>query len=628
MNHYLYMNSAILSGLTASLVFSGLGMPVATAAEKAPNILWIITDDHRPDTLVCYNEAVSGTEDSPLGYVSSPYTDKLADEGVLFTRAYSNSPSCAPSRASMFTGQYPFRNGVYGFETWRRMDFVQQMIPEVMTEEGYNTVMVGKLDVRMNRKVPPGKGETWFDTKFDAIIDRSLIKGSGPASGLDHAAVMYTGKDGRRYRKERFYVTDEEYEEVDVTAPGGLSPEQERALAEFDKSHDYLRAYQRKSGPYLIIGGETTRAKGEDYHGFVNQYLFDYLEHPNREFTVHVEPELVFRGPDPSKPVFANLGYEWPHTPVLPPKEFRDQFKDIVYKIPEFDKAELKKLPPQLTRFYDRFGFDEMTYEEKQQAIRDYFAFCAYGDWLIGRAVEEFKKYSEAQSRPWVIIYTVGDHSWHMGENGVMGKFGPYDMSNRCAIIAVSSDKSIFPAGVVCDDLVEFVDLAPTFYDLAGVDLLSGDYAYLDGYSLMDILDGSEKREYVLNETNHVYEHRASIRNEDFVFSMRTRPKGYLAARGLETDNIRWALEAPDKEVEMALFDLRADPLERTNVANDEEYRELAQWFRQKLGSIVLGDRRVEYNWTRWRENDQYAYYDFALGSDDKELAIPAELIP
>ncbi|SHM52968.1 sulfatase-like hydrolase/transferase [Flavobacterium saccharophilum] len=60
------------------------------------NILWIVTDDQRPDALECYNLATRGEKESAFGYVSSPNINKLADEGVMFVNAYTNSPICGP----------------------------------------------------------------------------------------------------------------------------------------------------------------------------------------------------------------------------------------------------------------------------------------------------------------------------------------------------------------------------------------------------------------------------------------------------------------------------------------------------------------------------------------------------
>jgi hypothetical protein len=90
-------------------------------------------------------------------------------------------------------------------------------------------------------------------------------------------------------------------------------------------------------------------------------------------------------------------------------------------------------------------------------------------------------------------------------------------------------------------------------------------------------------------------------------------------------EDIKWALSAPRRRVEMALFDLRIDPRERNNVANEDQYVALSDWFRNKLGRIILGDRRVECDWSK--END-YIISDFAVGSDDKRLKIPPSIVP
>jgi arylsulfatase A-like enzyme len=101
----------IMKKIVALLI---IGVSCFVQADK-PNILWMITDDHRVDSIQAYNMAVTGEKFSKLGYVSSPEADKMAAEGVLFTRAYCNSPGCAPSRTSMHYGQYPHRSGHYGF---------------------------------------------------------------------------------------------------------------------------------------------------------------------------------------------------------------------------------------------------------------------------------------------------------------------------------------------------------------------------------------------------------------------------------------------------------------------------------------------------------------------------------
>jgi hypothetical protein len=75
----------------------------------------------------------------------------------------------------------------------------------------------------------------------------------------------------------------------------------------------------------------------------------------------------------------------------------------------------------------------------------------------------------------------------------------------------------------------------------------------------------------------------------------------------------------------MAIYDLESDPLERNNRAYDPEYEKLADWFRRKLGNIVLGDGRIECDWSR---PNTYSLSNFSKGADDKKARIPKELIP
>ncbi|MEN8842895.1 MAG: sulfatase, partial [Lentimonas sp.] len=90
-------------------------------------------------------------------------------------------------------------------------------------------------------------------------------------------------------------------------------------------------------------------------------------------------------------------------------------------------------------------------------------------------------------------------------------------------------------------------------------------------------------------------------------------------------DKIRWGLDVPAEKVDMTLYDLRIDPDERVNVAYKEEYEELAAFFRNKLGGIVLGDGRVECDWTK---ENTFTVHNFAEGAHDRKLNIPEAIIP
>jgi len=97
---------------------------------KSPNIVFIITDQQRYDTIAALG----------FDHMITPNLDRLAQRGTVFENMYITSPSCAPSRASLFTGVYPHTNGVFrNDETWNYC-WVKDL-----AEAGYRTVNVGKM---------------------------------------------------------------------------------------------------------------------------------------------------------------------------------------------------------------------------------------------------------------------------------------------------------------------------------------------------------------------------------------------------------------------------------------------------------------------------------------------------
>ena len=76
--------------------------------------------------------------------VVSPRLDRLADEGILFTRAHATAPLCSPSRGSLFTGRYPQSNGLIGLahHGWEYHTGVQTL-PALLSEHGWYTTLFG-----------------------------------------------------------------------------------------------------------------------------------------------------------------------------------------------------------------------------------------------------------------------------------------------------------------------------------------------------------------------------------------------------------------------------------------------------------------------------------------------------
>lgn len=109
----------------------------ALAAERRPNILLIVSEDHGPH-LGCYGDRT----------VATPHLDGLAASGVRWEKAYVTQAVCSPSRSSMLTGLYPHQNGQIGLATHAyRTVGERATLPGLMKQQGYRTGLIGKLHV-------------------------------------------------------------------------------------------------------------------------------------------------------------------------------------------------------------------------------------------------------------------------------------------------------------------------------------------------------------------------------------------------------------------------------------------------------------------------------------------------
>ncbi len=120
----------LLFALTLALTAT-IGVGAAESRQK-PNFLFILADDVTYNTLGCY-----GGRDA-----KTPNIDRLAAEGMRFTRAYSATAMCAPFRAELYTGLYPVRNGV----AWNHSSAKPgtKSVCHYLQEQGYRVGLSGK----------------------------------------------------------------------------------------------------------------------------------------------------------------------------------------------------------------------------------------------------------------------------------------------------------------------------------------------------------------------------------------------------------------------------------------------------------------------------------------------------
>jgi arylsulfatase A-like enzyme len=143
------------------LAVAALATGIGEAAQKRPNILFIMSDDHTAQAVGAY--ATTLKELNP-----TPTIDTLAKEGIVFENAFCVNAICTPSRACIITGKYPHVNGV--FDLGGNIKPENQTLPILFRKAGYQTAMIGKWHLKQEPnfdfyKVLPGQGK-FFNTEF------------------------------------------------------------------------------------------------------------------------------------------------------------------------------------------------------------------------------------------------------------------------------------------------------------------------------------------------------------------------------------------------------------------------------------------------------------------------------
>jgi arylsulfatase A-like enzyme len=155
-----------------SAIFLSLVAPILVQAGCAPgpaeppNVLLVIADDLGVDKVGAYSaDADSNYAATAAELPQTPTIDHLAEVGVRFTDAWA-APSCGPSRASLYTGTYPFRHGIGDSEATKvrglREDAIT--IAALLRDAGYATALFGKWHLG-DGEVPEswGQDESWLD---------------------------------------------------------------------------------------------------------------------------------------------------------------------------------------------------------------------------------------------------------------------------------------------------------------------------------------------------------------------------------------------------------------------------------------------------------------------------------
>jgi arylsulfatase A-like enzyme len=254
-----------------------------------PNIIILYVDDLGYADVGCYGGKG----------VATPNIDMLAHDGVRFTDAHSSSATCTPSRYSLLTGKYAFRNNaaILPGDAPLLIDTSIITLPKMLRQAGYNTAVIGKWHlglglgkINWNKHISPGANEIGFDYSF-------MI----PATG-DRVPTVFV-EDGYVVNRDGSDPIEVNY--VNRIGDDSLGSEHQDLLkvkADPQHSNTVVNGVSRIG---FMRGGAKARWIDEDFAYTFNKKAF----------------EFITRSQD--KPFFLFYSFHDIHVPRLPHKDFQ-----------------------------------------------------------------------------------------------------------------------------------------------------------------------------------------------------------------------------------------------------------------------------------------------------------------
>ncbi|VTU40759.1 Arylsulfatase [Variovorax sp. PBS-H4] len=427
-------------------------------------------------------------------WMKTPVLDRLAREGAAFTNCYVTSPVCVGSRASLFTGMYPHATGVFtNFHPW------EPTWVKWLADTGYHCVNIGKMHINP------------YDAK-----------------GGFHQRFFMENKDRPLFLDEH---------------PRALYDEWDKALhaRKLEKPSRYTR-YTADPEGYRNAHGAFPWHLDEDMHSdmFIGDHAVWWLKERKSE-----------------APLFLQIGFPGPHPPYDPLPRYLDMYKDVDIPIPETTAEELAAQPPahrtlrnnMIRNNYDSVSWkDKPTPEELLRIRRHYAANVTMIDDKVGEILKTLDQRGYLDNA--IVIFT-SDHGDALGDHGHIQKWTMYEGSVKVPLILWSKNH-IAPRRN--DSLVQWMDIAPTVLEAAGVEPPKS----FEAKSLWPILKG---------EANAI---RKEVWSELARDHIQTGAE-YIVMRRDE----RWKFVYYLGEEHGELYDLEVDPGELRNLWTSSEHAHL-----------------------------------------------------
>lgn len=476
-------------------------------ADKRCNIVFIMTDDHTAQMMSCFDNR----------HVHTPNLDRIAEDGVRFTNAFVANSLSGPSRACLMTGKHSCGNRFYD-NTSCIFDFSQQTFPKLLQEAGYQTALVGKLHLEAN------------PTGFDYW---EIIPGQG-----DYYNPTFITMDGNTHQ-EKGYLTNI------IT----------------DKSIEWLENGRDKKKPFcMMIHHKAVHRNWLPELKYIREYEDKTFEVPEN-FYDDYEGRLAAKEQEMSIAKDMDLVYDIKMYRKDDKTRLTWLYNSYVSRLDSADRVVYDAFYDSLTvDFYSRnLQGKELAEFKYQRYMRDYAKVVKSLDDNVGRVLDYLE--SKGLDKNTLIVYT-SDQGFYMGEHGWFDKRFMYEESMRTPLVMALPDK--FKRKGDITELVQNIDFAPTFLDLAGVEVPED----IHGVSLLPLLKGESPEDWRKSLYYHFYE-----------FPAEHQVKRHF---GVRTERYKLIHFYNDQDF-WELYDIQEDPTEMNNLYGKEGYEELTESLKSEI---------------------------------------------
>ncbi|NIZ14463.1 sulfatase-like hydrolase/transferase [Phaeobacter sp. HF9A] len=504
------------------------------------NILFIMFDQLRWDYLSCYGHP----------HLKTPNIDRIAARGVRFDNARIQSPLCGPSRMSTYTGRYVHSHGA----SWNNVPLKvgERTMGDHLRDLGMGCWLVGKTHMAAD-----AEGMRRLGLEPDSVIGARVAE-----CGFD----IWERDDGMRPEgPDGFYD------------PGG-------AL----KYNDYLR--------------EKGYESDNPWHDYANSGIDDdgnvlsgwFLENSDSPANIREEdsetPYLTRRGIEFIKaqgdqPWCCHLSYIKPHWPYIVPEPYASMYGPADFLPPVRSEAERQTDHPVFKGFQNApvghaFARDDI----RDKVLTAYMGLIKQCDDQMGVLFDWLEETGRMED---TLIVITSDHGDFLGDHWLGEKTFFHDASVKVPMIIYDpSEQADATRGTTSDALVECIDLAPTFVDVAGGDSAALDHI-LEGHSLLPLLRGgpAPARDFCICE----YDYSATPLAEGLKLNT-DQSRIFMVA------DQRWKMIHFQSGHRPMLFDLQVDPDELTDLGDSAEhagiiadmYEKLNAWARRPAARTTL----------------------------------------